>query len=124
MVMAVSEAVQRKPVDGISFLAEREELERARLAMRAAGVAAFDWTLADDRIIWGGAIEIVPHHRDTARLERGQELLNWLSPDARNKISQVLLSRDTEDTGFEIEAEAASAMGSIWLVLVGTRLAG
>jgi diguanylate cyclase (GGDEF)-like protein len=124
MVMVVSEAVQRRSVDGIKLLAHREELERTRLAMRAAGVAAFDWTIADDHIAWDGAIEIVPHHRDTARLERGQELLNWLSPEARNKVSQLITSRQAEDSSFEIEAEAASAMGSIWLLLVGTRLTG
>src|SRR5205085_1217547 len=33
-------------------------------------------------------------------------------------------SRETEDGSFEIEAEAASAMGSIWLLLLGTRLVG
>jgi len=122
--VVVTKAVQQKSVDSIRLLAEREELERARLAMTAAGVAAFDWTIEDDRVVWDGAVQLLPHHRDTQRLERGHDFLNWISPEARARLTAIAASRSTEDTSFEIEAEAASAMGSIWLIVVGTRLAG
>ncbi len=122
--MVVSETAQRKSVDGIKPLVDRQELERLRLAIAAAGVATFDWTIADDNIAWDGAIDIMPHHRDSERLARGIEFLNWISPEGRSKLSAIVASRSTEDTGFEIEAEAAAALGSVWLLVIGTRLPG
>jgi diguanylate cyclase (GGDEF)-like protein len=124
LVVVVGKAVQRKSVDGIKLLAEREELERARLALTAAGVATFDWTIEDGRIVWDGAVALLPHYRDPERLARSQEFLNWISPEARAKLMAVIASRGHEDLSFEIEAEAASALGSMWLTIVGTRLPG
>ncbi|HEX2590584.1 MAG TPA: diguanylate cyclase, partial [Rhizomicrobium sp.] len=120
----MNEAIQKNPVDGIRQFAEREQLERTRLAMQAAGVIAFDWTTADDRIVLDGAVEVVPHYRDPVRMSRAQDFLGWLSPEARGKLSHIAASRDHEDTVFELEAEAASAMGTIWLSISGTRLPG
>ncbi|HEY1708979.1 MAG TPA: GGDEF and EAL domain-containing protein [Rhizomicrobium sp.] len=120
----MDQTVRQKSVDSIGSLAERGELERTRLALRAASVAAFDWTIADDRVSWDGAIEIIEHHRDATRLERGQEFLGWISPEARSKVLALINTREAEIAHFELEAEAASALGSVWLTIVGTRFPG
>ncbi len=120
----VSQPLQKKPADGLGALSAAEQAERLRFAMLGASVAAFDWTIADDRVVWEGATEIIEYHRDAMRLARGAAFQAWLSPESRTRLTALIETRSSSGTPFEISLEASSAMGSIWLTLAGTRLTG
>ncbi|HXC56537.1 MAG TPA: bifunctional diguanylate cyclase/phosphodiesterase [Rhizomicrobium sp.] len=117
----VSQPLQKKPADGLDALAASEQAERLRLAMLGSGVAGFDWTIADDGIVWDGAVDIIPYHHDAQRLARGAAFTSWLSPESRGRLIALIETRGSQDAQFEIALEASSAMGSIWLTLVGLR---
>jgi diguanylate cyclase (GGDEF)-like protein len=121
MVDVVSQPLQKKPADGLDALSASAEAERLRLALLASAVASFDWTIADDRIQWDGAVDILPYHADLTRLPRGAAFNTWLSPDSRSRLAALVETRNAQLTPFEIALEAASALGSIWLTMVGVR---
>ena len=119
----VSQPLQKKHADGLEALSASEHAERLRLAMLAASVAAFDWTIADDSICWDGAIDILPYHADSKRLSRGAAFHSWLSPESRGRLSALIETRSGQQSTFEISLEASSAMGSLWITMVGARYA-
>jgi diguanylate cyclase (GGDEF)-like protein len=123
MVGAVSQPLQKKPADGLDALSASERAERLRYAMLGAGVASFDWTISDDRIGWDGAIDILPYHHDELRLSRGASFLSWLNPDSRAPVTSMIETRAAQQSNFELALEASSAMGSIWITMVGMRQA-
>jgi diguanylate cyclase (GGDEF)-like protein len=89
--------------------------------MLAAAVAAFDWTIADDSISWDGAVDILPYHADGKRLPRGAAFHSWLSPESRARLAAMIENRNNQQSSFELALEASSAMGSLWLTMVGVR---
>jgi diguanylate cyclase (GGDEF)-like protein len=121
-VSVVSQPLQMKPAEGIDVLSASEQAERLRFAMLASGVAAFDWTIADDHIVWDGTLDLIPYHNDTERLSRGAHFQGWLAPDSRIRLMQLIETRNAQQSTFELALEASSAMGSLWLSMVGTRL--
>jgi diguanylate cyclase (GGDEF)-like protein len=120
--MLVSQPLQKKPADGLGALSATEDAERLRFAMLASSVAGFDWTIANDRIVWDGAIDIIPYHADAQRLGRGAAFHSWLTPDSRARLTALIDTRSIQNAPFELGLEASSAMGSIWLTLVGVRM--
>jgi diguanylate cyclase (GGDEF)-like protein len=119
----VSQPLQKKPADGLGTLSAAEAAERLRLALLGSGVAGFDWTIADDRIVWDGAIDILPYHADAARLARATAFVGWLSPESRARLTHTIEARNAQDAQFDLALEASSALGSIWLTMIGTRVA-
>lgn len=117
-----TQSLQMKPTQHVAALAATQDAERLRLAARASGVAVFDWIVPDDLIVWDGAVDILPYHHDADRMKRGHAFLNWLGPDARASVSAVLESRSPRQSTFELDIEASSAMGSVWLTFVGMRI--
>jgi diguanylate cyclase (GGDEF)-like protein len=113
-----------KPADSIGALSQRQDAERLRLALAAARSAAFDWAIGSDVIIWDAARELLSEHINPSRLETGTALRGWMSPDGRNRLDAMLNSSVQGDFSFDIEFEAASALGTLWFVLRGTRLMG
>ena len=102
-------------------LSASAQVERLRYAMLGSAAASFDWTVADDRIDWDGAFDLLSYHQDVQRLPRGASFLAWLSPDSRARIVSLIETRDERQSNFELALEAASAMGSIWLSMAGVR---
>jgi diguanylate cyclase (GGDEF)-like protein len=123
-MVIVSQPLQKKPADGLEALGASERIERLRLAMLASAAASFDWTIADDRVVWDGAIDILPYHTDAKRVARGAAFLAWLSPESRARLTQLIETRSGQETNFELALDATSAMGSIWLSLNGARVPG
>jgi diguanylate cyclase (GGDEF)-like protein len=113
-----------KPAEHIGALSKRQDAERLRLALAASRAAAFDWNISDDMIIWDAARELLAQHMDPARLSTGTALRGWMSPDGRNKLDAMLKTNTQGDLSFDIEFEAASALGSLWFSLCGVRLTG
>ncbi len=120
----LSETLPKKPADGIRALAATHDAERLRLAVTGAGHAVFDWTLSDDRIVWEGALDLLSEHIDPARLHRGSGLRGWMDIISQQKLVTLLGIGAQNDSTFELEFEAASAMGAVWLEMRGVRIAG
>ena len=118
----VSQPLQKKPADGLDALNASEQAERVRLSLLAAGVASFDWTITDDHVEWNGTLDILPYHHDRKRLTRGTAFHSWLSPESRARLTQLIETRSGQDSNFELALEASSAMGSLWLTMIGVRL--
>src|SRR5258707_2287264 len=94
----VSQPLQKKPADGLGALSATEQAERLRFALLGSGVAGFDWSIADDRIAWDGAIDILPYHVDPLRLERAAAFVSWLSPESRSRLLHTIEARGTQNT--------------------------
>jgi diguanylate cyclase (GGDEF)-like protein len=112
----------KRSVDGVRALTAIEDLERLRLAARGAGEAAFDWTIAADRIDWDGALDVLSLHGDPAGMSRGTALREWMGPAGRQRIEAILREPNLDDGFFEIEFEVPSAMGVAWLEIRGVRV--
>ena len=121
--MLLGQPLQKRPADGLGALTATEQAERLRYAMLASCAAGFDWTIGDDCIVWDGAVEIIPYHADAQRLARGAAFTSWLSPESRARFAALIENRAAQEAHFEISLEASSAMGSIWLTLMGVRTA-
>jgi diguanylate cyclase (GGDEF)-like protein len=119
----LSQTLPKKPVDGIRALAAAQDVDRLRLAVAAAREIAFDWSMVDDRIVWDGDHEILSLHADPNRLYRGDGFRRWMSPTGRERLLAVVSSVSLEDSCFDIEFEAASAMGTVVFEMRGIRVA-
>jgi len=122
MVVMQRRSLQEKHAQQLAGLTAAQDADRLRFAARASGVAMFDWTIADDTIIWDGAVDIFPFHHDPDRLRRGRFFLKWLSLDSRNAVGALVESRSPRPSTFELDLEANSALGSVWLTFVGARI--
>ena len=114
--------MRMKPAECIAALAGSEGIERLQLAIRAAGAATFDWTMAEDRIAWDGALDILALHSDPRRLARGAALRGWMSRRGREQLEAVTAATAFNETSFTFEFEATSAMGAVWFEMRGARL--
>ena len=121
MVDVINATLQKKP-ETVSALSELQDSARLRLAVQAGGVVAFDWSIFDDKIVWDGAIDILPFHLDADRMRRGQVFLDWLSPEGRSAVLAIADRNSFQPEFFDIDVEASSAMGSLWFTMVGTRM--
>jgi len=118
------QSLAKRPVDGLSTLAAAQDAERLRLAVAGAREAAFDWTLADDTIVWDGATELLSFHGDPARINRGEFFRSWINDDARAKLRSLVDEISSADSTFEFEFETSSPLGSEWIDMRGVRVAG
>jgi diguanylate cyclase (GGDEF)-like protein len=121
VVMALSEPRIFRPAD-VRSLSQRHDAERLRLAFAGARAAAFDWTTADDHIVWDGDKTILSMHPDSDRLQDGETFRAWMNPEGRQKLANVIETSSPGDSTFDIEFEAASAMGSVWFMMRGVRV--
>jgi diguanylate cyclase (GGDEF)-like protein len=108
----------------VRALAAAQDAERLRLAVTGAGEALFDWSVADDRIAWDGALDILTSHADANRLQRGETFRVWMGGPGRAELRKVLDDTSQKDTTFEITFEAASPMGTVWFEMRGLRIPG
>jgi diguanylate cyclase (GGDEF)-like protein len=122
MVLMQRRSLHEERAQQLAGLSAAQDADRLRFAALASGVAMFDWTVADDAIVWDGAIDIFPYHHDAERLRRGRFFLKWLSADSRNAVTALLESRSPRPSTFELDLEASSALGSVWLTFVGARI--
>jgi diguanylate cyclase (GGDEF)-like protein len=115
-------SLHRKPVERIAALAASEDVERLRLAVTGSGAATFDWTLADDRIAWDGALDLLALHSDPDGLMHGATLRGWMNRAGREHLDAVIDEVSYKERLFEFEFEAASAMGGVWFEMRGVRM--
>ena len=118
----LSGSLHRKPAERIVALAAQEDIERLRLAVTGAGTATFDWTLADDRIVWDGALDVLTPHSNPDGLTNGATLRGWMSRSGRERLDSIVREITHKERLFEFEFEAASAMGAVWFEMRGVRM--
>jgi len=114
----------KKPAENFRSLAAVHDAERLRLAVSGAREAVFDWTVADDRIEWDGALDVLAHSTDVSRLNKGQNFRHWMGEDAQRKLAEIFSDTAPKETSFEFEFESSSAMGAVWFEIRGVRLPG
>jgi diguanylate cyclase (GGDEF)-like protein len=114
----------RKPAESLHALGAIRHTERLRLATRAAGEAAFDWTLANDEVVWDGAIEILSPFAGTGALTRGSQLRNWIGASGRQHIDSILSGGGTKEIPFDFEFQVTSAMEAAWFEVRGVVVPG
>jgi len=122
--MVLGQSLQNKPADSVAALRAIEAAERLGLAVSGAGILAFSWAVADDRIEWDGRQEILPSQLGSDSTNRGRNFLASLSAESRAKLTAVIESKSREQSHFDLDIEVASAMGSVWFVMLGTRIPG
>lgn len=122
VVKVLGESRAYRPAVDVRSLSQRHDAERLRLALAGARAATFDWTIADDHVVWDGATDILSMHPDTDRLQKGEALRAWINPEGRQKLAAVIETASPGDATFDLEFEAASAMGSVWFMMRGVRV--
>jgi diguanylate cyclase (GGDEF)-like protein len=94
--------------DNLNALSNAAATERMRLALAGADEAVFDWTLADDMLVWDGADNVLRHHIDISKMDRGQALRAWLSPAMRARFDAFIDEVCPLEPGFMLEFDVAS----------------
>jgi len=121
--VALNQTLRKRAADEIQALSATHQVERLRLAIRAAREAAFDWTLCDDHIAWDGGIELLSLHRYPDSLSRGESFRAWMSEAGQAKLHALFEEASPEDTSFDFEFEVASPLGNECLAMRGVRVA-
>lgn len=119
----LEQSLQKKPGEPLHSLRTVQDTERLKLAVTGAGTLLFDWTVSDDSIVWDGAVDQLPPQL-AGNGSYGRQFLAAVDADSRRRFTELLNSRSKEQTSFEVEAELPSAMGTVWFVLLGSRIAG
>ncbi len=122
--MVLTQSLQNKPADSVAALRAADDAERLSLAVSGAGIVAYSWTVADDMIVWDGAREILPGQFGSDATSRGRNFLGFMNSEGRAKLSALIESRSPDNVAFDLDIEFASAMGSVWFVILGTRIPG
>jgi diguanylate cyclase (GGDEF)-like protein len=122
VVDVLEQSLQKKPAERIASLLAAQETERLQLAITGAGVVTFNWTAADDRIVWDGACDSLPPQILAGKKSLGRNLVAVLNNDARQRFGALLDSRARDTVPFDIDVELASPMGSVWYVMIGSRI--
>ena len=122
--MVPIQSLQNKPADSVTALRAVQDAERLRLAISGAGIVSFDWTMASDSIVWDGNLAMLPNQLSNENAKRGRTLLGFAGAEARAKLVQLIEMRGSELVFFDVDLEVASAMGSMWFNVIGTRMPG
>ncbi len=92
---------------------------RMRLASQAARVVVLDWLVAEEHIHWDGAIEILPFPLSNGH---PQAFLDAVTRAGRDALMVLLEDSSAYSSQFEINLEAASALGAVGFTFAGTRV--
>jgi len=92
---------------------------RMRLASQAARVVVLDWVIAEERIHWDGATDILPFPLNGGS---PQALLEAVTRMGRDALAGLLESNSPYSSQFELNLEMASALGAVGFTFAGTRV--
>lgn len=109
---------------GLKALGRTNDAERMRLALIGSGQAVFDWSMADDRIVWDGALTDRYNPPDVTTLESGQAFRSWLPPEARGHLLAFIDETSPIDPALSLEFEIARTQPHEWFELRAVRLSG
>ncbi len=92
---------------------------RMRLASQAARLVVLDWMIAEERIHWDGASEILPFPLSGGH---PQAFLDAVTRAGRDALAALLESKSAYSSPFELNLEMASALGAVGFTFAGTRV--
>ncbi len=92
---------------------------RLRLASQAARVVVLDWQVAEERIHWDGATDILPFPLSNGH---PQAFLDAVTRAGRDALTNLLDDKSPYSSQFELNLEVASALGAVGLTFAGTRV--
>lgn len=108
-------------IKAVAALAERSELERFKLAVESVGDAVYDWTSANDEIVWSGPFDDVIGQGAASHIETGQGFLEGISDEGRGARDRALRCAILEQTGFNVEYKYEFGNNDpVWLEERGT----
>ena len=94
----------------VATLTERGELERMRIALENAGDVVFDWTFADDKLVWSGNLPKILGQATAQRMKSGQDYLNLIDADSRQarekELRVAMMDTQTYVTEYQFEIGA------------------
>ena len=108
----------------VEALGQSSDSERMRLALRGAKVAVFDWTIAEDALVWDGAESVLRSLPDADRMTSGETFRTWMGSDARNKLQSFIEDVGAQDSELKFEFEASSLTAREWFEVIAVRLPG
>ncbi len=92
---------------------------RMRLASQAARVVVLDWQVIEERIHWDGATDILPFPLSGGH---PQAFLDAVTRAGRDALTLLLDDNSPYSSQFELNLEAASALGAVGFTFSGTRV--
>lgn len=96
-------------------LAELGELERLRLAHAASGQTVYDWTIADDRIVWcDNATNVLPI-ADVKTVASHRRFCKLTDSSAQAFFAEMLRSTPEHGENFIREYRVSTPRGEIWV---------
>jgi diguanylate cyclase (GGDEF)-like protein/PAS domain S-box-containing protein len=108
-------------VKSVAALAERSELERFKVAVESVGDAVYDWTSANDEIVWSGPVDEVVGHGAGTQIKSGRDYLKGISEEGRASRDRELRQAILSQTGFTVEYKYDFGTGEAsWLEERGT----
>ncbi|HWA88494.1 MAG TPA: GGDEF and EAL domain-containing protein [Rhizomicrobium sp.] len=121
-MVVLTQSLQNRPADSVASLRAADDAGRLNLAIAGAGIVAYSWTVADDLITWDGAREILPSQLGADSVGRGRTFLSFVGSETRARLTSLLESKSPEPISFDLDIELASALGTMWFAMLGTRL--
>jgi len=105
----------------VAALAERSELERFRVAVESIGDAVYDWTSANDELVWSGPVDAFFGQGAAKRLKAGRDFLAGISEDGRGKRNRALREAILSQGVYTVEYKYDAGLGeAAWLEERGT----
>jgi diguanylate cyclase (GGDEF)-like protein len=108
----------------LDALEQSSDAERLRLALTGGQVAVFDWTIADDQVVWDGAEAVLQNHPEPEHLTTGHGLRAWLGAEARGQLQNFIGEPTPSDPTFTVEFEAICKSTREWFEICAVRLPG
>lgn len=108
-------------VKTVAALAERSELERIKVAIESVGDAVYDWTSANDELVWSGPVDKMLGSDVAAKLKMGRDFLKGIGDEGRAARERELRRAILARTGFTVEYKFDLGNGEpVWLEERGT----
>ncbi|MGQ0741839.1 MAG: putative bifunctional diguanylate cyclase/phosphodiesterase [Alphaproteobacteria bacterium] len=114
---------QRSFKESFKALGEANAAERLRLAVTGAGEAAFDWTIADNRIVWEAADSVLRPHVDPAQVETGHGFCAWIGHESKERLLSLVSEIAPAEPVFELEFQSLAPKPE-WFEIRAVRVPG
>ncbi len=92
-----------RSVKAVAALAERGELERFKVALDSAGDAVYDWTSANDELVWTANLDRIAGAGATQRFKIGRDYLRGVSDEGRAARERELRRAILGQSSFTVE---------------------
>jgi diguanylate cyclase (GGDEF)-like protein len=117
-VVLLQQSLQ-KGTEARTAIGSAHDNARMRLAAQAARAVVLDWQVAEERIQWDGATDILPFAISSGH---PQAFLDAVTRGGRDGLTALLEDNSPYAAPFELNLEVASALGAVGFTFAGTRV--